>query len=245
MSTSSSWSAARTTASGTVSRCLTPGDRLDHVVQRLEVLDVHGGDDVDAGVEELVDVLPPLGVAGAGDVRVRELVDERDLRVPGEDGVEVHLLEACAAVLDRPGGARPRARRSCRRCAAGRGSRRSRRRRRCRARGGDAPRRASRRSCPRLARHRGRCAADHGSRLHCGPCRRTGRCSQGIRRGRLRAHPRSSSARLSCEDVHAGLADEAEQAALRLLVDERRHRGGVEATRRGDSRRPAAARTPG
>ena len=55
---------------------LDPGDRLDHVVQRLEVLDVDGGDDVDARVEELVDVLPPLGVARARDVGVRQLVDE-------------------------------------------------------------------------------------------------------------------------------------------------------------------------
>ncbi len=35
-------------------------DRLDDVVERLEVLDVHGRDDVDAGVEQDVDVLPPL-----------------------------------------------------------------------------------------------------------------------------------------------------------------------------------------
>ena len=33
---------------------------------QLEVLDVHGGDDVDAGVEQLVDVLPALRVAAAG-----------------------------------------------------------------------------------------------------------------------------------------------------------------------------------
>ena len=49
--------------------------------------------DVDAGVEDLVDVLPALLVARAGDVRVRELVDQGDLRLPGEDRVDVHLLE--------------------------------------------------------------------------------------------------------------------------------------------------------
>ena len=52
------------------------------------------------GVEQLLDVLPALLVARAGDVRVRELVDERDLRLPGEDRVDVHLLERRAAVLD-------------------------------------------------------------------------------------------------------------------------------------------------
>ena len=63
MSTSSIWSAARTTSSGTVSRCGTPVIALDDVVERLEVLDVDGGDHVDAGGEQLVDVLPALLVA--------------------------------------------------------------------------------------------------------------------------------------------------------------------------------------
>ena len=52
------------------------------------------------GVEELVDVLPALLVARAGNVRVRELVDERDLGPAREDRVDVHLLERRAAVLD-------------------------------------------------------------------------------------------------------------------------------------------------
>ena len=41
---------------------LNPGDRLDDVVERLQVLDVDGGDDVDPGVQDVVDVLPPLAV---------------------------------------------------------------------------------------------------------------------------------------------------------------------------------------
>lgn len=39
---------------------LDAGDALDNVVQRFEVLDVDGTDDVDAGVEQFVDVLPSL-----------------------------------------------------------------------------------------------------------------------------------------------------------------------------------------
>ncbi len=83
MSTSSTCSAARTTSSGTVSRCGTPVICLDHVVERLQVLDVDGGQHGDAGVEQLLDVLPALGVAAAGHVGVRQLVDERDLRAGG------------------------------------------------------------------------------------------------------------------------------------------------------------------
>ncbi len=39
--------------------------------------------------------------SGSGDVRVRELVHERDGRAPPQHRVEIHLLELCAAVLDR------------------------------------------------------------------------------------------------------------------------------------------------
>ncbi len=70
-----------------------PGDPLHDVVERLQMLDVDVGDDVDARVEELLDVLPALGVTAAGDVGVGEFVDDRDLRVPPEYGVDVHLGE--------------------------------------------------------------------------------------------------------------------------------------------------------
>ena len=81
---------------------LDPGDLLDHVVHRLEVLDVDGRDHVDPGVEQLLDVLPALLVPAARDVGVRELVDQRHGRRPLQDRVDVHLLEAGAAVLDPP-----------------------------------------------------------------------------------------------------------------------------------------------
>ena len=111
------------------------GDLLDDVVDRLEVLDVDRGDDVDAGGEQLLDVLPALRVARAGHVGVGELVDQRDLGPAGEHGVDVHLGErrrrgrssSCARdhlqAVEHLGGV-----------LRGRGSRRTRRRRRCRAR---------------------------------------------------------------------------------------------------------------
>jgi hypothetical protein len=70
------------------------GDPLDHVVDRLEMLDVEGGDHVDAGVEQLADVLPALLVPAAGHVGVRQVIDEDALGSPGKDRVEIHLLEA-------------------------------------------------------------------------------------------------------------------------------------------------------
>ena len=76
------------------------GDRRDRVGDRVEVLDVAGADDVDPGVEDDVDVLPALGPLRARGVRVGQLVDQGDRRMPGEDRVGVHLLDDDAAVLD-------------------------------------------------------------------------------------------------------------------------------------------------
>ena len=78
---------------------LHPGDLLDDVGDGLQVLDVDRGDHVNAGVEQLVDVLPALLVPRARHVGVRELVYQRDLRMTGEHRVEVHLLELAAPVL--------------------------------------------------------------------------------------------------------------------------------------------------
>ena len=52
------------------------------------------------GVQDLVDVLVALRVARAGRVRVRQLVDQGELRRASHDLVDVHLLERHAAVLD-------------------------------------------------------------------------------------------------------------------------------------------------
>ena len=66
------------------------------------MLDVDRGVDVDAAAQQFLDVEIALGMAAAGRVGVRELVDQHDLRPAGEDGVEVHLLERLALVLDAP-----------------------------------------------------------------------------------------------------------------------------------------------
>ena len=48
------------------------------------------------------DVEVALGMAAAGRVGVGELVDQRDLRPARQDGVDVHLVERPALVLDAP-----------------------------------------------------------------------------------------------------------------------------------------------
>ncbi len=64
------------------------------------MLNVDGGQDTDAGVEQLEHVLISLLVPSARRVRVRQLVDDGELRFPREDGLEIHLFEDHAPVLD-------------------------------------------------------------------------------------------------------------------------------------------------
>ncbi len=75
------------------------GRGLHDVLDALEMLDVAGGHDGDARGENVLHVLPAFLVLAAGGIRVRELVDDRDLRLPCEDRVEVHLLEDGPLVL--------------------------------------------------------------------------------------------------------------------------------------------------
>ncbi|MBT1174094.1 hypothetical protein JS530_00935 [Bifidobacterium sp. LC6] len=74
------------------------GDLAHHVIERFDVLHVDGGDHVDAGIEQVQDILPALLVHRSGRVGVGELVDERHLRMPFDDLEQVHLLEPHATV---------------------------------------------------------------------------------------------------------------------------------------------------
>jgi hypothetical protein len=75
-------------------------DLRDHIVEALDVLDVDGGVNVDVVTEQLLHVEVALGMAAAGHVGVGELVDQYDLRVAGDDGVEIHLLERLSPVFE-------------------------------------------------------------------------------------------------------------------------------------------------
>ncbi|SAK84336.1 hypothetical protein AWB82_05666 [Caballeronia glebae] len=80
-----------------------PGDAPNDVVQAFEVLDIDGRINVDARVEQFLHVLPALHVARALDVRVREFVDENELRLSCERGVEIEFGEQTATIFDARG----------------------------------------------------------------------------------------------------------------------------------------------
>ncbi len=77
-------------------------DLGDEIVEAFEVLDIHGRPDVEAGVEQLLDVLPALRVPRTrlafDEVRVCELVDQDDLGTAPQGGVEIKLAAHRAAV---------------------------------------------------------------------------------------------------------------------------------------------------
>src|SRR5262249_23773756 len=72
---------------------------FDLVVQALKVLNVHRRDHVDSGPDQLFDVLITLGVAAAGGIGVRQLVDQADGRPARQDRIDVHFAEDHTPVL--------------------------------------------------------------------------------------------------------------------------------------------------
>ncbi len=75
-------------------------DMKNLIVQALQVLDVHRGQDADPSVQKQFHVFPTLCPDGAGNVGVREFVHEANLRRAGENRVGIHLLETRAAIVD-------------------------------------------------------------------------------------------------------------------------------------------------
>ena len=203
------------------------------------MLDVERGEHVDAGVEQLLDVLPALLVAAARGVGVRELVDQDHRRAPGQHGVDVQLRHPVPRysitgaddleVAELLGGA-----------GAAVGLDHGRRPRRCRARGAGAPRRASRRSCRRRAPRRGRsCSSPALACAHrAGPASRNSSPRHhppAGRRSRIEAAVESER-EVQFEHVDPPRPEEPELAALGVLRRPGHGPGPRQAVGRGDPR---------
>ncbi len=74
------------------------GDACDRFVQCLDVLDIERGIDVDTGCEDLFHVLPALLMTTPVDIGMRELIDQRELRVARQERIEVQLRQDAAAI---------------------------------------------------------------------------------------------------------------------------------------------------
>ena len=75
-------------------------DLRDHIVQAFQMLHIERGVNVDAVAENLLDVLIPLGMAAARRIGVRQFIDQNQLGLAHENGVEVHFRQHAAFVED-------------------------------------------------------------------------------------------------------------------------------------------------
>src|SRR5262245_12420413 len=78
---------------------LDTGNGLYRWSNALQVLDVHGGEDVDLGFEDLQHIFVTLLVLAAFDVGMRQLIDKHDLRLERNDGLHVHFFKHGAFVF--------------------------------------------------------------------------------------------------------------------------------------------------
>ena len=76
------------------------GNLSDDIVEAFDMLDIDRGVDVDAAGQQFLNIEIALRVAAAGCVGVGELVDQRDLWLPGDQRVEVHLLDGLILIVD-------------------------------------------------------------------------------------------------------------------------------------------------
>ena len=120
--------------SGTVSSWRTPVICAHHVAQGFQMLHVDRGVDVDAGIEQLLDVLPALLVPrrriAAAEVGVRQLIDQQQLRLARERGIEIEFAARAVAEFDQQRRQLLQPSRAGARSPGGRAVRRSRRPRR-------------------------------------------------------------------------------------------------------------------
>ncbi len=120
------------------------------------MLHVERGIDVDARVAQLFDIHPAFGVARAGCIRMRQLVDEDERRPRFQRRIEIELGQPDAAMLHFQPWQDRQALQQCFPCRRDHAFRPVRRRLQCRPCAFPARRRAWHRSCPRPRRRRRR-----------------------------------------------------------------------------------------
>ncbi len=78
---------------------LDPGNAAHLVIEAFQVLDIDRGEDVDPGRQQLLNVLPALGVPAARGIAVGQFVHQYQLGLGLEQAVEVHFLQQYATVF--------------------------------------------------------------------------------------------------------------------------------------------------
>ncbi len=78
------------------------GDAANHVVEALQVLNVQGAEDIDAGRQQFIHILPALGMAHARNIGMRQLVDQNQIRMAQQCSVQIEFTQRLAAINDCP-----------------------------------------------------------------------------------------------------------------------------------------------
>ena len=93
---------------------LDTGYAAHHVVQAFQMLNIHRGEDVNACLKQLLNILPALRMAGAWRIAVRQFVHQDQGRAAGKGGIKIKLRDQPPAMADTLGRLRrqPRQQRS-------------------------------------------------------------------------------------------------------------------------------------
>jgi hypothetical protein len=73
---------------------------LDHIVETLKMLHIERADYVDAGVQQLQNVLVALFITAKRGIGMRQLIDDGHLGASLKNCIKVHLLDRHALVFD-------------------------------------------------------------------------------------------------------------------------------------------------
>jgi hypothetical protein len=68
------------------------------------MLDVERADDMDAGGEDFLNILVPLGVSAVGNISMGQFVDDHHLRLASDNLVEIHFFYDNAMIFHLPPG---------------------------------------------------------------------------------------------------------------------------------------------
>ena len=88
-----------------VGNCFAHGDAGDarhNIGQAFKMLDVDGGPDIDARLEQFLHVLPALGMAAVGRVAMGQFIDDEQLWRALQRRIDVEFLKHAAAVVEPP-----------------------------------------------------------------------------------------------------------------------------------------------
>src|SRR5450432_4782594 len=64
------------------------------------MLNVHGGDDMDSGGENILNILVSLCIPAAGHICMGEFVNDDDLRTTAQDRIDIHFFNDDAVIFD-------------------------------------------------------------------------------------------------------------------------------------------------